>query len=86
MIGAGGLLWMREQGYDVPGTVGMAGFNDVQLLHGLPSKLATMDSCRQEIGRRAAEIILARLNGEDTPSGKVELTPVINPGDTLRTP
>ncbi|WP_269902645.1 LacI family DNA-binding transcriptional regulator [Primorskyibacter flagellatus] len=86
MIGAGGLLWMREQGYDVPGAVGMAGFNDVQLLHGLPSKLATMDSCRQEIGRRAAEIILARLNGEDAPSGKVELTPVINPGDTLRAP
>ena len=84
MIGAGGLLWLTEMGYDVPGTIGCAGFNDVQLLQGLPRKLATMDSCRREIGKRAAEIILARLAGEDAPSGKVELTPRINPGDTLR--
>ena len=84
MIGAGGLLWLTEKGYDVPDGIGCAGFNDVQLLQGLPRKLATMDSCRQEIGRRAAEIILARLNGEDTPQGKTELTPKINPGDTLR--
>jgi LacI family gluconate utilization system Gnt-I transcriptional repressor len=84
MIGAGGLLWLQEQGFDVPNRIGLAGFNDVQLLQGLPTKLATMDSCRQEIGRRAAEIILNRLNGEAAPEGKVELTPKINPGDTLR--
>lgn len=84
MIGAGGLLWLQEKGYDIPARIGLAGFNDVQLLQGLPTKLATMDSCRQEIGRRAAEIILKRLNDEDAPSGKIELTPRINPGDTLR--
>ena len=28
--------------------------------------------------------ILARIKGEDAPEGKVELTPRINPGDTLR--
>ncbi|MGI3170287.1 LacI family DNA-binding transcriptional regulator [Pseudooceanicola sp. C21-150M6] len=84
MIGAGGLLWMREQGFDVPGHVGMAGFNDVRLLQGLPAKLATMDSCRAEIGSRAAEIILGRLAGTEAPGQKVELSPKINPGDTLR--
>ena len=84
MIGAGGLLWMMEQGRHVPDEIGMAGFNDVQLLQGLPRKLATMDSCREEIGRKAAEIILARLGGDETATGKVELTPKINRGDTLR--
>lgn len=84
MIGAGGLLWMKEQGYDVPGTIGLAGFNDVKLLSGLPVKLATMDSCREEIGRRAAEIILSRLTSEAGPGDTVELSPRINPGDTLR--
>lgn len=84
MIGAGGLLWLTEKGYDVPDGIGCAGFNDVQLLQGLPRKLATMDSCRQDIGKRAAEIIMARLNGEDAASGKIELTPKINFGDTLR--
>ncbi len=84
MIGAGGLLWLQEQGYDIPNRIGLAGFNDVQFLHGLPTKLATMDSCRQDIGRRAAELILKRLNGEEAESGKIELTPKINLGDTLR--
>ncbi len=85
IVGAGGLLWMLEQGYDIPGRIGLAGFNDVELLQGLPRKLATMDSCRAEIGRRAAEIILDRVNTPDTkPLGKIELTPKINFGDTLR--
>ena len=84
MIGAGGLLWLQEQGYEIPNRIGLAGFNDVQLLQGLPTKLATMDSCRQEIGRRAAEAILKRLNDSGEKEGKIELSPRINPGDTLR--
>lgn len=85
IVGAGGLLWMMEKGYDIPGSIGLAGFNDVELLQGLPRKLATMDSCRSEIGRQAAEIILERVESPDTPPrGKVELTPRINFGDTLR--
>ena len=76
---------MMEKGYDIPGSIGLAGFNDVELLQGLPRKLATMDSCRSEIGRQAAEIILERVESPDTPPrGKVELTPRINFGDTLR--
>jgi len=84
LIGAGGLLWMIEKGYDVPGTVGMAGFNGVRLLNGLPRKLATIDSCREEIGRRAAQIIADRLQGQGTPGEKIELTPTIQRGDTMR--
>ncbi|QPM91189.1 LacI family DNA-binding transcriptional regulator [Pseudooceanicola algae] len=85
IVGAGGLLWMIEQGYDIPEKIGLAGFNDVELLQGLPRKLATMDSCRAEIGRRAAEIILARVETPESASaGKVELSPKINFGDTLR--
>ncbi|OWU86052.1 LacI family transcriptional regulator [Oceanicola sp. 22II-s10i] len=84
LIGAGGLLWMIEKGYDVPGKVGMAGFNGVRLLKGLPQRLATMDSCREEIGMRAAQIIADRLTGEGEAGQKIELTPTIDPGDTLR--
>ncbi|KPP93041.1 MAG: LacI family transcriptional regulator, gluconate utilization system Gnt-I transcriptional repressor [Rhodobacteraceae bacterium HLUCCA08] len=82
MIGAGGLLYLLDQGYDIPGRIGLAGFNGVELLDGLPRQLATMDACRNEIGRRAAEIILARQEG-GTQSELVELTPVVTPGDTL---
>ncbi|MCG7494093.1 LacI family DNA-binding transcriptional regulator [Thalassobius sp. Cn5-15] len=85
MIGAGGLLYLMEQGIDVPGQIGLAGFNGVELLQGLPKQLATMDACRAEIGQKAAEIIVKRIANPDTAaSGHVELTPTLSFGDTLR--
>jgi LacI family gluconate utilization system Gnt-I transcriptional repressor len=80
MIGAGGLLYCLDQGLDVPGRIGLAGFNGVELLDGLPRKLATMDACRLEIGRKAAEIVA----GQATSADKVELFPTLQPGDTIR--
>ncbi|SEQ01037.1 LacI family DNA-binding transcriptional regulator [Thalassovita taeanensis] len=85
MIGAGGLLYLLEQGRDIPAQIGLAGFNGVELLQGLPTQLATMDACRTEIGRRAAEIIVARIQtpDDDIPT-RIELTPTLSYGDTLR--
>lgn len=85
MIGAGGLLYLLEKGVAIPQDMGLAGFNNVELLQGLPRKLATMDACRSEIGRRAAEIIATRVENPDAEIEKItELTPVLSPGDTLR--
>lgn len=87
MIGAGGLLWLLDQGIDVPGQIGLAGFNGVELLQGLPRKLATMNSCRREIGQAAAKLILDRANAPDTEPlapEHITLTPKISFGDTLR--
>jgi LacI family gluconate utilization system Gnt-I transcriptional repressor len=88
MIGAGGMLWLLDQGIDIPGQIGIAGFNNVELLQGLPRKLATMDACRAEIGETAARIILER---STLPEGavpgepqQVTLAPKITWGDTLR--
>ncbi len=84
MIGAGGLLYCLEKGLDVPGKIGLAGFNGVELLDGLPRKLATMDACRLEIGRRAAEIIAGKTHQGVIGGGVVELFPTLQPGDTIR--
>lgn len=84
MIGAGGLLYCLENGYDVPGKLGLAGFNGVDLLAGLPCHLATMDSCRREIGRKAAEIIIGQPHSELIGGEVIELEPVIELGDTIR--
>ncbi|MBI1417035.1 MAG: LacI family DNA-binding transcriptional regulator [Limimaricola sp.] len=84
MIGAGGLLWLLEKGYDIPGRIGLAGFNGVELLDGLPRQLATMDACRREIGQTAARIIAARYANAVMPEAEiVELTPTLTLGDTL---
>ncbi|MBP0483620.1 LacI family DNA-binding transcriptional regulator [Sagittula salina] len=85
MIAAGGLLHCLDAGIDVPGRVGLAGFNGVELLDGLPRQLATMDACRTEIGTKAAEIIAARVeNPEAEIDCIIELTPTISYGDTLK--
>ena len=85
MIGAGGLLYLLEAGIDIPGQIGLAGFNGVELLDGLPRKLATMDACRLEIGRKAAQIIANRQDDEvEDIESIVELSPRIEFGDTLK--
>ncbi|MFU8823532.1 LacI family DNA-binding transcriptional regulator [Yoonia sp.] len=85
MIGAGGLLYLLEQGIDIPGQIGLASFNGVELLDGLPRRLATMDACRREIGVKAAQIIAARNAGLDTENETVvTLSPKLTAGDTLR--
>ena len=84
MIGAGGLLYCLDKGMDVPNTVGLAGFNGLELLDGLPRRLATMDACRLEVGRRAAQIIAGRNADPDLGPEVVELFPTLQPGDTIR--
>ncbi len=84
MIGAGGLLYCLDKGLDVPGKIGLAGFNGVELLDGISRKLATMDACRLEIGRRAAQMISGKQTlGKPAPE-VIELFPVLQTGDTIR--
>ncbi len=85
MIGAGGLLYLLDEGIDVPGQIGLAGFNGVELLQGLPRQLATMDACRLDIGRKAAGIIAAEMaNPPQAHERIITLTPTIAFGDTLK--
>jgi LacI family gluconate utilization system Gnt-I transcriptional repressor len=86
MIGAGGLLHLLDEGIDVPGQIGLAGFNGIELLAGLPRQLATTDACRREIGSAAAKIILNASAPEpdlDMPR-TVTMKPTLSLGDTLR--
>lgn len=86
MIGAGGLLHLLDNGVDIPGQIGLAGFNGVELLAGLPRQLATTDACRREIGEAAARIILndtATVPDPDLPR-TVTMKPTLSPGNTLR--
>ncbi len=84
MIGAGGLLHCRDRGIEVPGQVGLAGFNGLDILDGLPQKLATMDACRAEIGRGAASLVCQSV-GQETSGGKrIVLDPKLQLGETLK--
>ena len=85
MIGAGGLLSLLENQKSIPKEIGLAGFNGVELLDGLPMKLATMDACRYQIGKIAAEIVSNRVNGHKKDHERItSLKPKLDLGDTLR--
>ncbi|MGY6547979.1 MAG: LacI family DNA-binding transcriptional regulator [Roseinatronobacter sp.] len=84
MIGAGGLLYCLDQGLDVPGRIGLAGFNGLELLDGFKLRLATTDACRHEIGLRAAEIVAGKARDGVIGGKRVELTPIVSRGDTIR--
>lgn len=79
MIGAGALLWCLEAGFEVPGRLGLAGFNGLELLEGLPMRLATMDAGRRDTGLEAAAILRDGRHGQ-----RVELTPRLQRGQTIR--
>jgi len=83
VIGAGGLLWCLGRGLAIPARLGLAGFGGLDLIDGLPVRLATMDACRREIGREAARIVVAGRAGS---GARVELAPVLIPGETIRRP
>ncbi len=84
MIGAGGLLWCLEHGFDVPNALGLAGFNGLEILDGLPIRLATMDACRREIGEAAARIVAVMGDDGEIGARRIELTPRLDPGATIR--
>lgn len=86
LIGAGGMLYLMEQGVNIPQDIGLAGFNGVNLLKGLPKQLASMDAMRIEIGRKAAEIIAARVSDDASGPERIAMEPTISFGDTLRRP
>jgi LacI family gluconate utilization system Gnt-I transcriptional repressor len=86
MIGAGGLLHCLDTGIDVPESLGLAGFNGVELLDGFRVKLATMDACRWEAGRKAAEILSGKAPDGATHDVRIELTPRLDRGETIRKP
>ncbi len=84
MIGAGGLLYCLDAGLDVPGKIGLAGFNGLELLDGLRMRLATTDACRREIGTRAAQIVAGISDDGVIGAKRIELAPRVAPGDTIR--
>ncbi|RMD47254.1 MAG: LacI family DNA-binding transcriptional regulator [Alphaproteobacteria bacterium] len=90
MIAAGGLLELLDRGIAVPDELGLAGFNRLEIIDGLPMRIATIDSCRREIGALAGRLIACRaglIEDDELPAGPViELEPRLERGDTIRPP
>jgi len=79
VMSVGGLMHCLATGLRVPDDLALAGFNGLELLEGLPVRLATTDAHRFEIGRQAAELVLA---GKGAPR-VIELEPTVTAAGSL---
>ncbi|MFD6141914.1 LacI family DNA-binding transcriptional regulator [Promicromonospora sp. NPDC060271] len=67
---------LRHRGVDVPGEMSVVGFDDVQLATLVSPALTTVHAPLARLGRRAVDLLLARLRGGTSASSQlpVELT------------
>lgn len=69
-IAIGAMMWARANGWDVPGRLAVVGFSDLPIAEATWPALTTVKVRGAEMGRRAGEMLLARLRGEE-PTQKV---------------
>lgn len=72
VLAVGAVGRAREMGLDVPGDVSITGFDDIELAQVTYPKLATVHVPHAEMGRKAAQALIATLE-DNTPLEAVEL-------------
>jgi LacI family gluconate utilization system Gnt-I transcriptional repressor len=65
VLAVGALLECRKQGIEVPSRLAIAGFDDHELAATLAPGITMIDSPRQEMGRRAAKLLLQQIAGDE---------------------
>jgi LacI family gluconate utilization system Gnt-I transcriptional repressor len=69
-LALGALFECRAQRLDVPGRMGIVGFNDFEMMAATEPSVTSVKTRRYEMGRRSAEMVLRRLRHQD-PGEKV---------------
>lgn len=83
-LALGALFEAQRMGLSVPNQLGIIGFNDLEFAAAAEPGLSSVYTPRAEMGRRAAELVLARLRGE-THETAIRLDCVLRPrGSTAR--
>lgn len=84
LLAAGGLMHSIAHEITVPNQLALAGFNGLELRQGLPKLTATTNAFREEIGTKAAQMIVAATHSDTKRSHKVvTFASKIDAGDTL---
>jgi LacI family transcriptional regulator len=75
MQAIGAMVALREAGLLVPDDIAIAGFDDITVARLLNPALTTVAQFPERLGRRAAEMLFARLDGSVTGEGRREEMP-----------
>lgn len=81
MMALGCLTALKDAGIDVPGDIAICGFDDIPIARYVTPALTTMRVHIFELGNRAADALIARINGQDDPVA----SPIIAPELVVRT-
>ncbi|KAA2212619.1 LacI family DNA-binding transcriptional regulator [Teichococcus oryzae] len=73
VLAAGALFECQRRGWDIPGQVAVAAFDDIDILRHTVPPVTTLRLPRAEIGRRGAEVLLDRIEGRATGRVAVDL-------------
>ncbi|KQT13309.1 hypothetical protein ASG30_20340 [Ramlibacter sp. Leaf400] len=72
-IAIGAMMWARAHDWSIPGRLAVVGFSDLPVAEAAWPALTTVRVRGGEMGRRAGEMLLARLRGEEPPHKVVDM-------------
>ncbi|MCB0072086.1 MAG: LacI family DNA-binding transcriptional regulator [Caldilineaceae bacterium] len=75
LLAMGALLAIRERGLRVPEDIALMGFDDIPMARLVSPPLTTISQFQRQLGRRAAEMLFERLNGDLAAAGRTEEMP-----------
>lgn len=82
-IATGTLLSALQRGIKVPEQLAVVGYNALDIGQSVRPTLTSVDTPRYEIGRKSAELLLARLKGESIKETVIDLGYRITDGESL---
>ena len=82
LMALGALQALQENGVDVPGGIAFASFDGISWARTFRPTLTVVEQPTYEIGRRAAELLLARVGGDRGPARKVVLPAELKVGES----
>jgi LacI family transcriptional regulator len=71
LMAIGAMKAILDAGLRIPDDIAVVGFDDIPAAQLVTPALTTIRQAQEEIGRKAAELLLERLSGEETGDGRV---------------
>lgn len=82
-VAIGAMIACTEQGVKIPDDISILGYNGLDIGNTTVPKLTSIRTARYDMGKSAVDLILMRLNNEDSFETHMELTPMLSLGQTL---
>jgi LacI family transcriptional regulator len=73
LMAIGAMIALREEGLDIPDDIAVVGFDDIPAASLVNPPLTTIAQFPEQLGKRAAEMLLERLRGDAPDAGRIEM-------------